>query len=298
MSTAGALLAAFISPQGSARSLMKVTAAGVSGPRASATGIIGAVRQAPEPGELARKRQLRARRRRQRQRSWSLVALVLVGTVGLLFGPAMSRSLPGQTVGAPARAGRLAPLTQALRRDVTEAAAISGLRGKIVAIAESQLGYRTDPPNTYCNKYSAYWVSGTNDCGNSNLDEQWCADFAAWVWQGAGTEVTYQFINGDLNSSSASFYEWGVARGTWHPVGSGYVPLPGDVAVYGLNVPALVAQHVAIVISFSAGDQGPNTINGDGDRTGFSAVDIGIDQYQADVPGPAPAVLSGYVSPS
>ena len=33
----------------------------------------------------------------------------------------------------------------------------------------------------------------------------------------------YQFINGDLNSSSASFYEWGVRHHTWHPVGSGYV---------------------------------------------------------------------------
>ncbi len=227
------------------------------------------------------------------------MALVLVGTVGLLFRPAMPRSLAGQTVGAaPARDSRLAPLTKALRQDVTEAAAISALRGNIVAIAESQLGYRTDPPNTYCNKYSAYWVSGTNDCGNSNLDEQWCADYAAWVWQEAGAEVTYQFINGDLNSSSASFYEWGVARGTWHAIGSGYVPLPGDVAVYGLDAPALVAQHVAIVISFSAGDRGPNTINGDGDRSGFSAVEIGMDQYQADVPGTAPAVLSGYVSPS
>ncbi len=275
-----------------------MTAGGVSGSRASARGVIGAGRYAPKPGELARERKLRARRRRQRQRSWSLVAFVVLGEVVLLFRPAMSGSLPWQTVGQPARAGRLAPLTEALRQDVTEAAAISAQRGKIVAIAESQLGYRTDPPNTYCNKYSAYWVSGTNDCGNSNLDEQWCADFASWVWQEAGADVDYQFINGDLNSSSASFYEWGVARGTWHPVGSGYVPLPGDVAVYGLNVPALVAQHVAIVISFSAGNRGPNTINGDGDRTGFSAVEIGIDKYQADVPGSAPAVLSGYVSPS
>jgi hypothetical protein len=270
----------------------------VPGSSASARGVIGTVRHAPGSGELARERQPRARRRRQRQRSLSLVALVLVGTVGLLLRPAISRALPGHTGEAPPRAGRLAPLTQALRRDVTIAATVSALRGRIVAIAESQLGYRTDPPNTYCNKYSAYWVSGTDDCGNGNLDEQWCADFAAWVWQAAGADVAYQFINGDLNSSSASFYEWGAARGTWHAVGSGYVPLPGDVAVYGLNVPALVAQHVAIVISFSPRDRGPNTLNGDGDRTGFSAVEIGNDQYQADVPGSALAVLSGYVSPS
>ena len=124
---------------------------------------------------------------------------------------------------------------------------VSSLRQRIVALAESQIGYATDPADTYCNKYSAYWYSGTSDCGNLNRDEQWCADFAAWAWQKAGAEVTYQYINGDLNSSSASFYEWGLAHGTWHPLGSGYVPQPGDVVIYGLNAGELVAAHVAVV---------------------------------------------------
>jgi hypothetical protein len=171
-------------------------------------------------------------------------------------------------------------------------------RGRIVAVAESQVGYRTDPPSTYCNKYSAYWIFGASDCGNGNLDEEWCADFAAWVWQKAGGLVVYQYINGDLNSSSASFYEWGAAKGTWHPVGSGYTPQPGDVAVYGLDVPTLFAQHVAIVISYANGSRGPNVINGDGDRTGFSVVEIGNDEYKADVTSKTPPLISGYVSPS
>jgi hypothetical protein len=187
-------------------------------------------------------------------------------------------------------------VADALRRDVAMAGDISALRARIVATAESQLGYQTAPPNTYCNKYSAYWVSGRSDCGNANRDEEWCADFAAWVWQSAGVPVVYQYINGDLNSSSASFYEWGTARGTWHAAGT-YVPLPGDVVVYGLDEPALVAQHVAIVIAFTKGDRGPDTVNGDGDHTGFSVVELGNDQYQADVPGQSPAGISGYVSP-
>jgi hypothetical protein len=167
---------------------------------------------------------------------------------------------------------------------------------RIVDTAKSQLGYRTEPSNTYCNKFSAYWVSGNDDCNNSNLDEEWCADFAAWVWQQAGAEVDYQYINGDLNSSSASFYEWGVANGTWHPVGSGYTPQPGDVAVYGLNVSDLVAQHVAIVTGYTTGDKGPNVINGDGDRTAFSIVEAATDQTVA-VTSAGSAPLSGYVSP-
>jgi hypothetical protein len=174
------------------------------------------------------------------------------------------------------------------------------LRQRIVSVARSQLGYRTDPPNTYCNMYSAYFVAGTDDCGNSNLDEEWCADFAAWVWLKAGAAVNYQFINGDINSSAASFYEWGVAHGTWHPVGSGYLPQPGDVAVYGLNLSTPsnpIAAHVAIVTGYTPGDRGPDVVNGDGDRTGFSVVETGTDQYTADVPGTV-AYLSGYTSPT
>jgi hypothetical protein len=171
------------------------------------------------------------------------------------------------------------------------------LQARIVSIAEGQVGYATDPADSYCNKFSAYWVSGTNDCGNANLDEQWCADFAAWVWKRAGATVDYQYINGDLNSSAASFYEWGMAHGTWHPVGAGYTPEPGDVAVYGLDVPALVAQHVAIVTSYTLGAGGPDVVNGDGDHTGYSVVETGEDEVVADIPDGAGAHLSGYVSP-
>jgi CHAP domain len=168
---------------------------------------------------------------------------------------------------------------------------------RIVSTAESQLGYRTDPPNTYCNKFSAFFYSGNDDCNNSNLDEEWCADFAAWVWLKSGALVNYQYVNGDLNASAASFYEWGVRHGTWHPAGSGYVPQPGDVAVYGLDTSTLVASHVAIVVSYEPRDRGPNVVNGDGDRTGYSVVETGTDQYKADTPG-ASAFLSGYTSPT
>ena len=171
------------------------------------------------------------------------------------------------------------------------------LRERIVQIAKSQLGYRTDPPDTYCNKYSAYFVAGKDDCGNSNLDEEWCADFAAWVWKQAGAQVTYQFVNGDIDSSAASFYEWGIRHGTWHSAYSGYKPQPGDVAVYGLNPDTLVANHVAVVVGYTKAEAGPDVVNGDGDHTGFSVVESGTDQYKADAPGSV-AYLSGYTSPT
>lgn len=177
-------------------------------------------------------------------------------------------------------------------------ATLSGLnlRQRIVAIAESQVGYKTDPSSSYCNKYSAYWKAGTPNCPGGNYREEWCADFAAWAWRQAGARVTYRLVSGDLNSSSASFYEWGVRQGTWHPVGSGYRPRLGDVAVYGLDPDTTIAAHVAVVTGFSKGARGPNVVNGDGDRTGYSVVEKGTNQYRADARH-ASSVISGYVSP-
>jgi len=174
---------------------------------------------------------------------------------------------------------------------------LSPLRARIVSLAEGQIGYRTDPSNTYCNKFSAYWDAGTDDCGNDNLDEQWCADFAAWAWKQAGAEVSYELSPGHLNASSASFYVWGVDHGTWHPVSSGYSPQPGDVAVYGLDTSAVTAVHVAVVTASTGQDDAPDVVNGDGDRTGYSVVETGDHQSDADVKGDG-APLSGYVSPS
>ncbi len=172
---------------------------------------------------------------------------------------------------------------------------VSPLRARIVAIAEGQVGYRTDPSHTYCNKFSAYWNAGTDDCGNGNLDEEWCADFAAWAWKEAGAVVDYQLAPGNLNADSASFYVWGTNHGTWHPIGSGYVPQPGDVAVYGLDTAAVTAVHVAVVTADTG--SAPDVVNGDGDRTGYSVVEVGDHQAYADVSGKG-APLSGYVSPT
>jgi hypothetical protein len=174
---------------------------------------------------------------------------------------------------------------------------LSPLQQRIVSLAEGQVGYRTDPPNSYCNRFSAYWVSGAHSCPAGLLSEEWCADFAAWVWRQAGVPFTYQYINGDINSSSASFYEWGEREGLWHPYRSRYVPKPGDIAVYGLDVSNLTAAHVAVVVSISPGEHAPNVVNGDGDHTGFSVVEAESNELYADAGTHSQARLSGYVSP-
>lgn len=171
------------------------------------------------------------------------------------------------------------------------------LRERIVAIASSQVGYATKPADSYCNKFSAFWEGGTASCPDGARSQAWCADFAAWAWHTAGVPFTYGFGAGSINAGAVSFYEWGLVHGAWHSATSGYVAAPGDVAVYGLTLGAVPsASHVAIVTHDTAGHRGPDVINGDGDRTGFSVVETGKDQIEADVRHASESTLAGYVS--
>jgi CHAP domain len=168
----------------------------------------------------------------------------------------------------------------------TGTAAGATLGNKIATVAESQVGYGDSPSGTECNKYSAYWGSGSASCGTTgNLSEEWCADFAAWVWRQAGVSFTW---GSDLNAGAASFYSFATAHGTWHWAGSGYTPQPGDAAVYGLNAGGTYAAHVAIVIG-----SGPDVVNGDWWQPASNGgVVEGFGQTSAD-----PGMLSGYASP-
>jgi hypothetical protein len=179
---------------------------------------------------------------------------------------------------------------------VSRTTAPTAQRTQIVLAARSQVGRQTDPPGSYCNPYSTYWRSGAPDCGTGERAEPWCADFAAWTWHRAGVAFTYGDSAGQINAGAISFYRWGVAHGTWHPVGSGYRPRPGDVAVYGLDLARGRADHVAVVLRLRAGDRGPDVVNGDGDRRAFSIVEIGRDEADADTDGDS-SPLAGYVAP-
>jgi hypothetical protein len=171
------------------------------------------------------------------------------------------------------------------------------LRQRVVTIAESQVGYTTDPANSYCNKFSNYWGAGTANCPSGESAEEWCADFAAWAWQNAGLHINYGYGPAQINGAAVSFYDWALDNGQWHPATIGYVAAPGDVAVYGLSLGAdPSAVHVAIVTADQRGQRGPDVVNGDGDRTGFSVVETGTDQIQADA-GHGDSTLAGYVSP-
>jgi hypothetical protein len=173
------------------------------------------------------------------------------------------------------------------------AASASSPGSEIVSIAESQIGYQDTPTGSYCNPYTAHWDAGTSSsCGKGKSAEEWCADFASWVWRQAGVPFTYGYGSSDINAGAVSFYQWGVANGTWHAAGSGYTPQPGDVVVYGLNTPTdTTADHVAIVTGGTTKD--PDVIDGDWWNSGNGSVAAATDQTTAT----GTDKISGYVSP-
>ena len=235
----------------------------------------------PPAFDLAPPRRDRRRSLPRRQRRWRL--LIAAAAALLVLALIVNRaSAPGGSFPLPARSS------------------LSGLSlgERIVAFANSQVGYGTTPSGSYCNKFSAYWGAGVQSCPGSEASEEWCADFAAWAWHKAGVPFSYGFGPDEINAGAASFYSWGLAHGTWHSAYSDYRPRAGDVAVYGIRLaPALTAAHVAIVTGVSREQRGPDVINGDGDRTAFSVVETGSDQLRADSGHGAGAPLAGYVSP-
>ena len=116
--------------------------------------------------EGSRAREVRAYRSKRRRRIVAAAGVAVVVLVIVLnAAPGSSRSfrLPNRTALAGMALGQ-----------------------RIVAIAQSQIGYTTDPNDSYCNKFSAYWGAGASSCPGGEASEEWCADFAAWAWQKAG----------------------------------------------------------------------------------------------------------------
>jgi cell wall-associated NlpC family hydrolase len=140
------------------------------------------------------------------------------------------------------------------------AAANAADRNAIVSVAQNQLN---DPSHNQerggynCNFFTSYLGAGSSGCGNGWRTEEWCADFARFVWGRAGVADT-----GQLNGAAYSFYTYGANHGTWHGGDLAGIA-PGDVIVYSIGYfGGGTARHVAIYVGNSlviSGNAGPNT---------------------------------------
>jgi hypothetical protein len=122
-------------------------------------------------------------------------------------------------------------------------AALAATGSDVVTVARSQLGHGG------CQSNSPYGGTGY---GGSCSGEDWCADFARWVWSTAGIAVT--------SSLTPYVPDWAHSTGshTWHPYGDGYTPHAGDAVVFAhADTPSCSTcsqgAHVALVEAVSGG---------------------------------------------
>jgi hypothetical protein len=163
----------------------------------------------------------------------------------------------------------------------TQAKPNAASESKIVQVANNNVGVGDTPASTDfgfdCNPYATLVDAGatTSGCGTDSTfhvtdeNQEWCADFAKWVWGQGGVSDT-----GVLDAAAASFYQWAVDQGQNPKFDSG-TPEPGDAIVFypgSDTVPnASYADHVGLVVGVN-----PNgTLNLDnGDFSGSSNITV------------------------
>jgi PKD domain/CHAP domain len=190
----------------------------------------------------------------------------------------------------------------AATRAKTSLHATQSTAANIASIALSQVGVDDIPTVTSfatvdCDPYTpmvgpVYPNPDSRGCGYNakfgveDENEEWCSDFAEWVWLQAGVTQDMDLINPGANS----FYAWGAAQGESLPA-DGTDPQVGDAVVLyqpGQITASTGADHVGIVTAVNA-DGTLNIVNGDF----LGTSNIGV-QYDTDVSiGPWAAEVEG-----
>jgi hypothetical protein len=124
--------------------------------------------------------------------------------------------------------------------------------GNMVQYASGHVGIWSTGTSTGASSIASLAVAnrGVKACGRNTAGgtgfytsckpENWCSDFAMWVWARSGYNVN------NLSPAAYSFYKYGRDRGTLHAH-----PVVGDAVVY--DVSGTYASHVAIVTGISNG---------------------------------------------
>lgn len=81
--------------------------------------------------------------------------------------------------------------------------------------------------------------------------EPWCADFVSWVMNQNGTPLYSPRTKSWRVTGTMGLQQFFVEQGTWHQYGDGYIPKPGDVALYDGSGP--YGQHANFVLSYKDG---------------------------------------------
>ena len=144
----------------------------------------------------------------------------------------------------------------------------------IASIALGQAGVATNPAETSfgsvdCDPYSTMVGAASpnsDGCGSDSThgvadqNEEWCSDFAKWVWEQAGISADFDTVNAGANS----WYAWAVAQGRSPAADSG-TPAAGDAVLFypaGAITASTFADHVGLITSVNS-DGTVDMANGD-----------------------------------
>ena len=132
----------------------------------------------------------------------------------------------------------------------------SDLRSRIVANATAELNnssHNNVARPSLCNFYSGAVQSGA-PCAGGWRSEDWCDDFARWVWGQSGANTA------KLSAGAISFKSYGDSHRTWVAGSTLAGVQPGDAIVYDVNGAGTSASHVDIVVA--VGSSTVTTIDG------------------------------------
>jgi hypothetical protein len=139
----------------------------------------------------------------------------------------------------------------------TGTSATSGLsivRQNVVCIAQKELALWSSQPGYPWNGTNTYSETGYLKY-SQNRPEEWCSDFATWVFDQAGYplrpdpawNIAYVPNVQAVGEQNGNFH--------WHPEAS-YVPKPGDLAIHGADHINIVVTVTGTNITLIGGDQG------------------------------------------
>lgn len=80
--------------------------------------------------------------------------------------------------------------------------------------------------------------------------EPWCADFVSWVERAAGRPLRNPNSGGWRIPGTMTLLDHLRDTGAWHPAGSGYTPVTGDIAIYDGSP---FGQHTNYVLTLADG---------------------------------------------
>ncbi|HUD69130.1 MAG TPA: CHAP domain-containing protein [Acidimicrobiales bacterium] len=139
-----------------------------------------------------------------------------------------------------------------------------GLIPRIVLTAESQDQHHAriedTPAGSDCNPFTASFGRGSRSgCAPGTASEEWCSDFAQWVWETSGINTS------GISGASKTFVTWGRSHGRFLQ-GINQKPAVGDAVVWGVLNP-LWGAHVGIVVGVKgkqidvvSGNSGPLSV--------------------------------------